>query len=62
MGLRYDGEQRNRALCDSLFTPLPSRMLLNAAGELQEEPPIPASCLRWRDSVVRDSVDLGATQ
>ena len=62
MGLRYDGEQRNRALCDSLFTPLSSRMLLNAAGELQEEPPIPASCLRWRDSVVRDSVDLGATQ
>lgn len=62
MGLRYDGEQRNRALCDSLFTPLPSRMLLNAAGKLQEEPPIPASCLRWRDSVVRDSVDLGATQ
>ncbi len=62
MGLRYDAEQRNRALCDSLFTPLPSRMLLNAAGKLQEEPPVPASCLRWRDSVVRDSVDLGATQ
>ena len=60
MGLRYDGERRNRALCDSLFTPLSSRMLLNAAGELQEEPSIPASCLRWRDSVVRDSVDLGA--
>ena len=62
MGLRYDGEQRNRALCDSLFTPLPSRMLLNAAGKPQEEPPVPASCLRWRDSVVRDSVDLGTAQ